>query len=636
MRIPSDPQLSPDGQKIAFTLTTTDRTDDADHHSIWVISADGKGLRRLTRGSNDRAPRWSPDGSHLAFLSKRDGTDQIFLLPIDGGEAHQLTALPLGVDEPVWSPDGSGVAFTAMVDIEYPEVDFEKAPTRPLVVRKLDHKADGIGRVARMRRHVFVTDLHAAQPTQLTSGDFFTSTPPVWSPDSSEIAFAAGISEDRDVSFRSVVHIISARGGRPRPITPEDATLAPVGWSPNGKTLLVAGQECPKVGHRRLFVVGTNGAPPQPVAPALDRNVMLGAPGYPGALPRFIDTGQQVLFCIRDRGRVHIVSVADGEHPTVVVGGDLVVAGMSEIHGRIAFVAASLDSPGELYVVNKEANMRRLTYFFREALPDVEVVEPIERSFIAADGTKVEGWVLRREPTGASPLLLDVHGGPHNAWGPALDPAHIYQQTLAARGWTILCINPRGSDGYGERFWTALGRDKGYPHPDEQDFIAAVDALVKDGTADPERIAVAGYSYGGEMTCWLTAKTDKFAAAVAGGCVSDMVSFTGTSDLGWYTRAIAYGRPSYADPALMELSPITHVSSVTTPTLLLHGIDDHRCPVGQAEQWFTALRAHGVLTELVLYPEASHLFILSGKPSHRLDYCKRLEEWVIRHVEEGH
>ncbi|MCA1707987.1 MAG: serine hydrolase, partial [Actinobacteria bacterium] len=200
-------------------------------------------------------------------------------------------------------------------------------------------------------------------------------------------------------------------------------------------------------------------------------------------------------------------------------------------------------------------------------------------------------------------------------------------------GWRILCINPRGSDGYGEDFWRAL-IDKGWGHSDEQDFICAISALVDEGVVDPERIAVTGYSYGGWMTCWLTSRTELFAAAAAGGCISNVASFTGTSDAGWYLRAIELASPKYDRDELALRSAIDHVDSVATPTLILHGLDDDRCPVGQAEEWFTALRARDVTTELVLYPDAGHLFVVSGKPSHRIDYCRRVHEWVTRHASE--
>ncbi|MFN2590799.1 MAG: alpha/beta hydrolase family protein, partial [Actinomycetota bacterium] len=243
----------------------------------------------------------------------------------------------------------------------------------------------------------------------------------------------------------------------------------------------------------------------------------------------------------------------------------------------------------------------------------------------------LHAWLLRGTASGPGPVLVDVHGGPHNAWNPAFDGEHLYQQVLADEGWTILLLNPRASDGYGEEFYTATLANWGVG--DEADFLAAIDELVADGVADPARLAVGGYSYGGYMTCWLTARTDRFAAAVAGGCVSNLATMSATSDVGLLMAPQEIGAFPHEKPeAVAERSPITHVANVRTPTLILHGEADQRCPVEQAEQWFAALRAMGTEVEMVLYPGASHPFIFDGKPSHRIDYNERFAAWVRTHA----
>jgi CubicO group peptidase (beta-lactamase class C family)/poly(3-hydroxybutyrate) depolymerase len=261
---------------------------------------------------------------------------------------------------------------------------------------------------------------------------------------------------------------------------------------------------------------------------------------------------------------------------------------------------------------------------------DLDLYVPQERTFTVSDGTTVHGWLLHDpEATLPAPVLLDVHGGPHNAWSPAASPARLYHQMLAAQGWAVLLLNPRASDGYGEDFFTAaLGA---WGLADERDFLEPLDHLVAEGLADPDRLAVCGYSYGGFMACWLTGRTDRFAAAVAGGVVSDLTSMAGTSDFGHLMARQEIGALPYADTELTAAqSPYSYVDKVTTPTLILHGAADDRCPVGQAEQWFAALRARGVPAQLVLYPGASHLFIMDGRPAHRLDFSRRLVEWVTR------
>jgi CubicO group peptidase (beta-lactamase class C family)/predicted esterase len=256
------------------------------------------------------------------------------------------------------------------------------------------------------------------------------------------------------------------------------------------------------------------------------------------------------------------------------------------------------------------------------------LVAATSREFSAPDGTSVQGWVLR-DPEAATPAptLLDIHGGPHNAWAPVFDLYHLYHQTLAAAGWTIVYINPRGSDGYGEAFFQDVVR--GWGLSDESDFHAALDELVAEGVADPSRLAVTGYSYGGFMTCWLTSTGDRFGAAVAGGSVVNLESEFGTSDMGWYLGVHEIGGlPTDEGDAYDRMSPIALAARASTPTLILHGEADQRCPVSQAEEWFAALRARRVPCQLVRYPGASHLFIISGRPSHRIDYARRLSDWV--------
>ena len=226
---------------------------------------------------------------------------------------------------------------------------------------------------------------------------------------------------------------------------------------------------------------------------------------------------------------------------------------------------------------------------------------------------------------------MDIHGGPHNAWNAAADEMHLYHQELVARGWTVLLVNPRGSDGYGETFYDALFGAWG--EADAHDFLEPIDDLVAEGIADPKRLAVTGYSYGGFMTCYLTSSDDRFAAAVPGGVVVDAISMGGTSDDAHALSVLELGLLPWQDAdRLTELSPYAQVGNVTTPTLVLHGADDVRCPVGQAQQWHYALAEHGVPTRLVLYPGASHIFPLAGLPSHRMDYYRRVVDWVEQYA----
>ena len=631
---PSEPALSPDGRRIVYVLETIDRDADEYRSSLWTVDADGGEPMRLThadRDCRDSAPAWSPDGSTVAFLCDTgDGRADVWLTPPDSDAgARRLAALPAGCGRPVWSPDGASIAVSAPVGAGTGDA------ITPLVVDRLGYKVDGVGLV-RNRRHIHVLDARTGSVRVLTSGDWDAGDP-AWSPDGRQIAFPAGAAAEADLTLSSEVYVIDAeRPGPPRLVGDAGGVAGPVCWMPDGKALLVVGHRTTATGNAGLLCVPLDGGETRDLMAAFDRNVMPGAVAYPGGRPAVVDDGPAVVVCVRDRGCTHVwrVDVEHGTRLPLVADPRTVVSGLSVAAGRAAVVVADPSSFGEIAVVGVDGGeLRRLTSHTGDSLPDVDLFVPEEREFTAPDGTTVHGWVVR-DPAAPSPapLVLDVHGGPHNAWHPAADSAHLYHQLLAARGVAVAIPNPRGSDGYGDKFFTAvLG---GWGVADEADLLSVVDQLVADGTADPARLGVCGYSYGGFMSCYLTGRTHRFAAAVAGGVVADLTSMAGTSDEAQDLATIEWrGRPYDNVEALREQSPIERVGNVETPTLILHGLADHTCPVGQAEQWFTALRQRGVPAQMVLYPGASHVFVVEGRPSHRADYNTRLTDWMVEHLQ---
>ncbi|MFI6318050.1 S9 family peptidase [Nonomuraea sp. NPDC050556] len=599
LAVPGDPQLRPDGSAVAYTLTRADRESDANVTEIW-LAAPGAAPRRLGAGS---APRWSPDGRTLAFVRAADGPPQIHLLPMDGGESRVLTSAKLGAGAPVWSPDGTRIAYAG----PYGELN----PDAPIVIDTLEYKADGAGLLRGLTTHLFVVDAEDGTSAQVTKGDFHAGAP-TWSPEGDLLAFTAAMDADRDLVVGGGLYLVEAKEDGAFERVGRSEVICTGAWWLGEQLIVSAFRDVPE-GHTRLFVVQDDDF--VEVETGLDRNVMVGAPGYPGANP--VMDGDDLLFAARDRGFTHLYRLAPGGVAQKIVGGDANVSGASLAHGRLAYVAATPRSSGDVYLDGDALT--------EHALDGVALFEARSRTFTAPDGTPVEGFVLRDETlTGPGPLLLDIHGGPHNAWSPVFDGVHLYHQLLAARGWTVLTLNPRASDGYGEAFYTATAGAWGLS--DEDDFLTPLDVLVEEGVADPDRLAVTGYSYGGYMTCWLTGRTDRFAAAVPGGVVTDLRSMIGTADLGLYLSKHEI-RGEH-----VEQSPITNVGNVVTPTLILHGDSDDRCPVGQAEQWFEALRERRVPVRLVRYPGGSHLFILNGRPSHRFDYNERILAWLEQWV----
>ncbi|MEV8249647.1 serine hydrolase [Microbacterium sp. NPDC076768] len=631
--VPSAPTLSPEGASIVYTVRTLDADNDSVATNLWSV-ADETAPRQLTFGDTDSSPTFSPDGRRIAFLRAVDGVDQLHLLNVDGGEARVITTLRGGAGAAAWSPDGNYLAFVAAVDTDATE----SSALAPIVVSRLDAQVDGVGYLGAVRSQLHVLNVVDGAVRQLTFGGE-NADAPAWSPDGRTLAYTSGSAEGGHPLCRPV-WMIDAHDVKADPacVALAEGYAESVLWTADAGSLIVVGSLDLLGGHARLLRVdlGTKGGActgTVDLGAALDRNVMSGAPAYPGASPALIDDGQRVLFCVRDRGLTHLysVAVAGGAEPVAVLAGSgRLVAGMSVAAGTAAVVVATRDSYGEIVTLDLATGSEVVRTQHGAVSGEGERYGWTERTFNISDGAVVHGWVLSApEQIGPRPLLLDVHGGPHNAWSDVADEMHAYHHELVAAGWAVLIVNPRGSDGYGEEFFRAV--DAAWGISDASDFLEPIEALVAEGLADPQRLAVAGYSYGGYMACYLTGHDSRFAAAVAGGVVSDLVSMVGPADLSAQFTDVELGGPPWEDAArYAAMSPLSHVAEVRTPTLILHGEADRRCPVGQAQQWYFSLKHRGVPTEMVLYPGASHIFPLAGRLSHRLDYNRRIVEWLER------
>ena len=498
LAVPSQPALSPDGARVVYVL----RTLDARGRPQRRPALDRADRRRHAAAAHHRhQPTPRRPGRRTAPGSRSSATGQVHVLAADGGEPEQVTDLPLGAGAPVWSPDGDRIAFTrrGRPDRRHAARSSRRAsttrPTAPACS-------------ARSAASCTCSTSPPATAARLTDGDH--AGQPAWSPDGRTVAFTRKVGADSDLTFRTAVHLLdvddpkaAAAGRRPRGRHRRHRLVQP----PTARACWSSATRRPALGHAHLLRVPLDGGEPVDLTGHLDRNVMPGGPAYPGARP--VETADgRLLFAIRDRGCSHLW---DERRP----GPRRRRPRRLRALGRRRHRRRRARHPD---VVRRDRRARPRDRRRdradrpRRRLADVELFVREERTFTISDGTEVQAWLVRDpEREGPLPLLLDVHGGPHNAWNAAADEMHLYHQELAAQGWAVLLVNPRGSDGYGEAFYDGVQGAWGVA--DANDFLEPIDALVAEGLADPDRLAVTGYSYGGFMTCWLTAHDDRFKAA---------------------------------------------------------------------------------------------------------------------------
>jgi dipeptidyl aminopeptidase/acylaminoacyl peptidase len=639
----ADVQIAPDGSRIAYVLTTIDADQDETRSTIWVVSASGGEPVPFTRGPRrDSAPRWSPDGRFLAFLSDREGDrTQLYVMAADGGEPRRLTSLDRGAGPAVWSPDGSRIAFSAYGPVEPPPADQaarKRWEQRPRPITRAHYKDDGFGYTFDTRQHLFVVPLDGGEARQITDGDA-NDRGPAWSPDGRRIAFSRSRSGVADFNLTDL-WVVDADGGNPRRLTETVGRANAPSWSPDGTTIACYGTDEQRDGSLgadlvRVWTVPAAGGEPRRLTGEYDRGAYLLPPPAQTPGPVWSADGATLTFAVSDAGNVHVkrVPAAGGAVETVVAGErQVTLISCAPAAGRLAFVALDPHNPGDVYTCRWDGgDERRLTRLNEALLAGLTLPRVERRTFPSPHGVTIEGWLVR--PVGAvgpAPLLVSIHGGPHGFAGNVFPAISWY--VLASRGWAVLALNPSGSGSYGQAFAVSLrGRWGEYDLPEQ---LAAIDALIAEGLVDGERLAVSGYSYGGYMTAWTIGHTDRFRAAVVGAPVTNLESFHGTSDIGlWFAPWEMNGGLFANRETYRRLSPVTYVDRVTTPTLILHGEADDRCPIGQGEEFYIGLIAAGKApAEFVRYPGGSHGFLNAGRPSHRVDYHRRIVEWVERHT----
>jgi dipeptidyl aminopeptidase/acylaminoacyl peptidase len=632
LRTPSDPDLSADGRRVAFSVADVDIEADKLRASIWVVPADGSApARRFTEGPSDRMARWSPDGRWLAYVSVTDDKPEhahVRLAPLDGGAPTQLGELPGPVLQLAWAPDAKGIVVVCRVGL--PDRDKSSAQDRnaPRRVRGLAARLDGIG-WQEGRCHLFIVGVPSGSVRQLTRGDF-DHADPSFSPDGAMVTFASDRSRRRDDrQLRTDVWVVPAGGGRARRLTDGAGSYASPLFSPDGSRVAFAGRDTDAWdSDSHVFVVAAeaSGSAPERVAPGTDRPVLV----FPGGPPAVCWTGNDELaMLVADRGRVGIHRTRVGQETTrAVVGGERQIDGFSARVGRraFAFTASWPDKPGELFVAARPGvDPIALTELNAKLVAEVELA-PVKRATITRpDGTEVEYFTLvGADRAGRRPLHLEIHGGPYSFWPSGRWLAH--HQAIVAAGYALVLPNPRGSTSYGQEFTAACTGDWG--GGDYEDILACCDDLIDRGLADERRMFVSGGSYGGFMTSWIVGHTDRFQAASAMAAVIDMTSMAFTSDVPEFALFSLGGTPWKRPDEYAARSPLHYLPAVKTPVLVIHWEGDLRVPIGQGEELYSGLRVLGKEAQQLRYPGGFHIV---RTPSQGVDMTDQILAWNRRH-----
>lgn len=706
-----DPQISPDGSRVAFVRTTMDSEINGYRSQVWMVPADpaaggapdAQAVPFTGGPGRDDTPRWSPDGRRLAFLSDRPGQlpagekdrkkhsgrepkrpKQLWVMDTAGGEARQLTRLRRGAGEPVWSPDGRRIAFCCRVkpeDLAPPAGGSagdrgaaDDEADRPRVIRRLSYRADGVGYFDDRNVQIFVLDLDSgAEPRQVTFGPYDHGSP-AWSPDGRWLAFAANRSDDADYDWKQDLWVVDpdrpGTAGAPgcHRVLEWGGPLGGVTWTPDGDAIVFSGvPDWRTIGadphlYRIPLEPGRTGGPPRaagapedllpgfgrPVGSVILSDSRFAAEGVPP-----VPTPDGGLLFLASDGPVSRVyrlpgvpagptfggCPGPGGDPTPLAGGGRqVITGFSASADgrRVAFAAGDPLNPCDIFVRDPgdPPEGRRLTRVNHALLDRLDLSDPEPLEVVGEGGQRIDAWVMKpvgAEPGGRYPLVLQVHGGPHAAYGYGF--FHEFQ-LLAAAGYGVLFSNPRGSSAYGEAFSRAVVGDWG--GIDFRDVMAAVDAACRLDWVDPDRLGVAGGSYGGYMTTWIVGHTDRFKAAVAMRALTNWYSFYGTSDIGVrFTELEVPGNPWDDEERLLRHSPIRYAHRVTTPILLIHAEEDYRCPIEQAEQFYTAVKRRRVPAEFIRFPGEDHNLSRSGRPRSRLERLRHILRWFGQHLPAG-
>ncbi|WP_046227077.1 S9 family peptidase [Paenibacillus dauci] len=655
------PAASPSGEWVVYVSRQVNDKRDGYYSHLRMIRQDGSGDYRFTSGERDHSPAWSPDGRKLAFLRKKDDHTQVWMIPADGGEAYAATDLKHGVASFAWSPDGSWLLLLAEenkeehLSTENTKVEQNKssdsasskssASKKAVVIDRITYKSDGGGLWQGRRTHLYLHSLVDDSGRWLTTGDYDVQSY-VWSPDSTQVAFTAHIPSadeaDPDFVLTNDLYTLPIQGEGLHRWTQNDYGIVSLAWSPDGQQIafIASDQSYHNATLTRLYQLtlpdGTISCLCQD-SDMLIGNYLVGDSGISStAEPVFSADGQLIYTLLSERGAVQLIATAvDGS------GHQVILDGQRNIHSftltadeHVVFVAADSLQPGELFLRDTaQLQEQQLTHWNDELLSGLRLSVPQELELTAVDGRPLQAWLMppvqEYDADNRAPAVLEIHGGPHMMYGFTF--MHEFQ-LLTSQGYAVIFTNPRGSQGYGQQFVNACRGD--YGGGDYRDLMEVTDYVLEHyDWIDKDRLGVTGGSYGGFMTNWIVGHTDRFKAAVTQRSISNWISFYGVSDIGFYfTEDQIGGTPWQQLETLWKHSPLAYVENVKTPILILHGEQDLRCPIEQAEQWFTGLKRLGAVTRLVRFPDADHNLSRNGHPQLRIQRLEQIAGWFEQYL----
>ncbi len=641
----ADPQISPDGRSIAYVRMSFDVKTDRPRGTVWMVGADGRHARPLPNSAPSRAPRWSPDGTRLAYLAAgADGSTQLYMYWTDSGATAAISNFTEPPGALAWSPDGRWLAFTMPVAAERRplKVELPEAPKNakwaepPKLIDRMVFRVDGEGYLPNAFSQLFVIGADGGAARQLTQGDFDHNGTPSFTADGRSVLISANRRADADYEpLDSEIYRVDLSDGSIHALTDRRGPDSQPVASPDGRHIAYLGFDDRHLGYQatQLYIMDSDGSHSRSLTPNLDRDA---------AAPRWTGDGRQLVFQYEDHGSGRIAAVDLGGKIRVLTGdlggaditrpysgGSFSIAAAGGGNPRFAYTRAASLEPAALATGTSPQDIATLTALSGPLLEQRTLGAVEEISFDSSvDHRRIQGWLVKPpsfDPAKKYPLLLEIHGGPFASYGPSF-AAEL--QLYAAAGYVVLYLNPRGSTGYGEEFAGLIHHD--YPDNDFGDLMSGVDAVIGRGYVDTQRLFVTGGSGGGVLTAWIVGHTDRFRAAVVVKPVINWTSFVLTADLtNYFSRYWFEGFPWDDVQSYWKRSPLAYVGNVHTPTMLITGEMDYRTPSSEAEQFYQALKLRKIDTALVRVPNASH--DISARPSLLIGKVAYVLAWLRAH-----